>query len=186
MHAKTALAVAGSLLAVPSAALAAAPHTETTGHEALRASGRLTHDAGDKERLVRTNLRLARREARLSGDRLRKGYGRSVRDDAVSVIRARNQRLRKRVARLERRQRTAATSTASAPLQAIAACESGGNPSAIGGGGQYRGKYQFSTSTWAAVGGSGDPAAASEAKQDKRAAMLYARTGASSWPVCGR
>jgi hypothetical protein len=77
-------------------------------------------------------------------------------------------------------------STASAPLQAIAACESGGNPSAIGGGGQYRGKYQFSTSTWASVGGKGDPAAASEAEQDRRAAMLYARAGASSWPVCGR
>jgi hypothetical protein len=186
MHAKTALAVAGSVLAVPSAALAAAPETQTPGHEALRASGRLTHDAREKDRLVRTNLRLARREARLSGDRLRAGYGRRVRDDAVSVIRARNQRLRQRVTRFERRERGATTSTASAPLQAIAACESGGDPSAIGGGGLYRGKYQFSTSTWAAVGGSGDPAAASEAEQDKRAAMLYARTGPSSWPACGR
>ena len=71
-------------------------------------------------------------------------------------------------------------------LQAIAACESGGDPSAVGGGGAYRGKYQFDQGTWASVGGSGDPAAAPEAEQDKRAAMLYARTGASSWPVCGR
>ena len=70
-------------------------------------------------------------------------------------------------------------------LQAIAACESGGNPRAIGGGGAYRGKYQFSYSTWAAVGGSGDPAAAPEAEQDRRAAMLYARSGAGQWPVCG-
>ena len=30
------------------------------------------------------------------------------------------------------------------------------------------------------------PPAASEAEQDKRAAMLYAREGASPWPVCGR
>ena len=70
-------------------------------------------------------------------------------------------------------------------LQAIAACGSGGNPAAIGGGGAYRGKYQFDQGTWASVGGSGDPAAAPEAEQDKRAAMLYARSGASSWPVCG-
>jgi hypothetical protein len=77
-------------------------------------------------------------------------------------------------------------STASAPLQAIAVCESGGNPSAIGGGGQYRGKYQFSMATWASVGGTGDPARASEAEQDRRATMLYSRTGAAAWPVCGR
>ena len=72
-----------------------------------------------------------------------------------------------------------------AHLQAIAACESGGDPRAIGGGGAYRGKYQFSYSTWASVGGSGDPAAAPEAEQDRRAAMLYARSGPGQWPVCG-
>jgi hypothetical protein len=72
-----------------------------------------------------------------------------------------------------------------AHLQAIAACESGGDPSAVGGGGAYRGKYQFDQQTWASVGGSGDPAAAPEAEQDKRAAMLYARAGSSPWPVCG-
>jgi len=72
-----------------------------------------------------------------------------------------------------------------AHLQSIAACESGGNPAAVGGGGAYRGKYQFDYSTWASVGGSGDPAAASEAEQDQRAAMLYARSGSSPWPNCG-
>ena len=71
-------------------------------------------------------------------------------------------------------------------LAAIAACESGGNPGAVGGGGAYRGKYQFDQSTWASVGGSGDPAAASEAEQDKRAAALYAKVGSSAWPSCGR
>jgi hypothetical protein len=81
---------------------------------------------------------------------------------------------------------TAGGSTASAPLQAIAACESGGNPSAVGGGGQFRGKYQFTYSTWASVGGSGDPAAAPEAEQDKRAAALYASAGSGQWPVCGQ
>ena len=71
-----------------------------------------------------------------------------------------------------------------APLEAIAACESGGNPSAVGGGGAYRGKYQFSTATWQALGGAGDPAAAPEAEQDRRAATLYAQSGASQWPAC--
>lgn len=71
-------------------------------------------------------------------------------------------------------------------LQAIAACESGGDPGAIGGGGAYRGKYQFSYSTWQSVGGSGDPAAAPAAEQDRRAAQLYAQAGAGQWPVCGR
>lgn len=71
-------------------------------------------------------------------------------------------------------------------LQAIANCESGGNPSAVDSSGTYRGKYQFSIATWQGIGGSGDPAAASEAEQDKRAAMLYARSGAGQWPVCGQ
>lgn len=70
-------------------------------------------------------------------------------------------------------------------LEAIASCESGGNPAAISADGSYRGKYQFSFETWAAVGGSGDPAAASEAEQDYRAALLYAQSGSSPWPVCG-
>ena len=70
-------------------------------------------------------------------------------------------------------------------LQAIAACESGGNPQAVSAGGDYRGKYQFSPATWQAVGGSGDPAAAPEAEQARRAAMLYAQSGAGQWPVCG-
>jgi hypothetical protein len=71
-------------------------------------------------------------------------------------------------------------------LQAIAACESGGNPQAVDSTGTYRGKYQFTTSTWQGVGGSGDPAAAPEAEQDRRAAMLYARSGSGQWPVCGQ
>ena len=71
-------------------------------------------------------------------------------------------------------------------LNAIARCESHGNPRAIGGGGAYRGKYQFDFRTWAAVGGKGDPAAASEREQDYRAAKLYRRAGSSPWPVCGR
>ena len=70
-------------------------------------------------------------------------------------------------------------------LEAIAACESGGDPGAVSAGGDYRGEYQFDSGTWAAVGGSGDPAAAPEAEQDYRAALLYSRSGSSPWPVCG-
>ena len=70
-------------------------------------------------------------------------------------------------------------------LQAIAACESGGNPSTDTGNGFY-GKYQFTQETWQAVGGTGNPAAAPEAEQDRRAAQLYAQAGPSQWPVCGR
>lgn len=73
----------------------------------------------------------------------------------------------------------------SATLERIAACESGGNPRAVSVSGTYRGKYQFDRGTWAAVGGSGDPAAASEAEQDYRAALLYSRRGSQPWPVCG-
>jgi Transglycosylase-like domain len=70
-------------------------------------------------------------------------------------------------------------------LEAIAACESGGDPTIVSSDGSYRGKYQFDYGTWASVGGSGDPAAASEAEQDYRAALLYTRSGSSPWPVCG-
>jgi hypothetical protein len=72
-----------------------------------------------------------------------------------------------------------------ASLEAIASCESGGDPTAVSADGTYRGKYQFDAGTWASVGGSGDPAAAPEAEQDYRAALLYAQSGTSPWPNCG-
>jgi hypothetical protein len=51
--------------------------------------------------------------------------------------------------------------------------------------GTYFGKYQFDMGTWSSVGGSGSPAAASEAEQDYRASLLYSQAGSSPWPVCG-
>jgi Transglycosylase-like domain len=72
----------------------------------------------------------------------------------------------------------------SATLSAIASCESGGDSTAVSSDGAYRGKYQFDYGTWASVGGAGDPAAAPEAEQDYRAALLYARAGSSPWPNC--
>lgn len=72
-----------------------------------------------------------------------------------------------------------------ATLDAIASCESGGDPTVVDASGTYYGKYQFDFGTWASVGGSGSPAEASEAEQDYRAALLYSRAGSSPWPVCG-
>jgi peptidoglycan hydrolase-like protein with peptidoglycan-binding domain len=71
-------------------------------------------------------------------------------------------------------------------LARIAQCESGSDPTAVSQDGAFRGKYQFTRSTWRAMGGTGDPAKAAEAEQDRRAAALLARAGTSPWPVCGR
>ena len=131
-----------------------------------------------KERELGRTVRLARLVARERGERLRPGYRGALRTFTVAQL-LREQREERRALR-ELRQ------PVSPVLEAIANCESHGNPRAIGGGGAYRGKYQMSYATWAAVGGKGDPAAAPEAEQDRRAALLYARAGASQWPVCGR
>jgi len=71
-----------------------------------------------------------------------------------------------------------------AVLRQIAECESGGNPRAISPGGTYRGKYQFSRSTWRNLGGTGDPADAPEWVQDKLALKLYRMNGTAPWPNC--
>jgi hypothetical protein len=73
----------------------------------------------------------------------------------------------------------------SSTLEAIAACESGGDPTAVSADGTYHGLYQFDYGTWASVGGSGDPAVASPAEQTYRAALLYSQSGSSPWPICG-
>jgi hypothetical protein len=94
-----------------------------------------------------------------------------------------------RLAELRRERREAFASlpggVSQATLDAIGACESGGDPTSVSSDGSYRGKYQFDYGTWESVGGSGDPAAASEQEQDYRAALLYAQAGSSPWPVCG-
>lgn len=75
---------------------------------------------------------------------------------------------------------------APALLEAIALCESGGDPTMVSASGRYRGKYQFDRATWRSVGGTGDPAAAPEAEQDRRAATLMQRRGPSAWPACSK
>ena len=91
--------------------------------------------------------------------------------------------------------RVSATETQQAPsvgsdvqvpavLQRIARCESGGNPRAVSADGTYRGKYQFDMATWRGLGGSGDPARAPEATQDRLAIKLYRQRGTAPWGRC--
>jgi hypothetical protein len=155
-------------------------------------------------RAVRRHVRLHRTNARLRGVRPDRDQRREVRDWSTTHLRKENRELRRENRKLRRAAAagtaaaptattaTTATapaaggaSTASSGLQSIAACESGGDPSAVDASGTYRGKYQFDRQTWQSVGGSGDPAAAPEAEQDQRAAMLIAQRGSSPWPVCG-
>ena len=68
---------------------------------------------------------------------------------------------------------------------ALAACESGGNPSVVSSNGLYHGLYQFDAQTWQSVGGSGVASDASAAEQTQRAQKLYDSRGSSPWPVCG-
>jgi hypothetical protein len=106
----------------------------------------------------------------------------------ASEIRAEEEaaaRKREREEAREEEERFADLGVSMATLESIAACESGGDPTAVSSDGSYRGKYQFDYGTWESMGGSGDPAAAPEAEQDYRAAMLYAASGSSPWPVCG-
>ena len=155
--------------------------TTTTPAEALR-----------QRRLAKRHLKLRKRLNRLVAER----DGRNVRKVRAPVqlrwseralVRA-NRKLGKRIRSVRadlRDKRAGLTPDVRATLERIAACESHGNPRAIGGGGAYRGKYQFSFGTWASVGGKGDPARASEREQDRRAAMLLTRSGRGHWPVCG-
>lgn len=162
----------------PQSAPAATTASATTARAAAARRARVA-----KNRRVRQAVRLKRRIARLEGTRVRRGYASALRTWPVGRVIGRVKTHRREL-RVLRRYRVPAGLRGI--LASIAACESHGNPRAIGGGGRYRGKYQFDFGTWASVGGSGDPAAASEREQDYRAAKLYRRAGSSPWPVCGR
>ena len=68
-----------------------------------------------------------------------------------------------------------------------AECESGKDPDAIGGGGIYRGAFQFMKSTWKSSPKSpgGDPIAYPYRTQAVVAIALKNKDGAQHWPVCG-
>ena len=69
---------------------------------------------------------------------------------------------------------------------ALAQCESGGDPTIVSSGGSYHGLYQFSDSTWQAMGGSGSASDASAEEQTYRAQLLWDASGAGQWPACGK
>ena len=171
----TALALAGSLLAVP-APLAASPptapalHPPLAGHRTVAEQMKAEHVALVQEDLTARAVGLARRlDLSPTAERQRS------RAKSPDQLRARIRELEQRLD----------APTGSPTMQAIAECESGGDPATDTGNGFY-GKYQFTLETWQAVGGTGNPAHASEAEQDRRAAALYAQAGSSPWPVCGR
>jgi len=68
-----------------------------------------------------------------------------------------------------------------------AECESGGDPTAIGNGGMFRGAFQFMKSTWQSAPKSpgGDPIDYSYKTQAVVAVALKRQDGAGHWPVCG-
>ena len=159
----------------------------------VKTPGDLT--TGAKRQLIERHMFMANKLARLSGDPLsrtqRSRKRTALHGFSLPRLRLANRRvareLREARAEIRERRHGGAPNVPIPPvLQSIAMCESHGNPRAISAGGTYRGKYQFSYSTWASVGGKGDPAAASETEQDRRAAILYRTGGPGHWPVCGR
>jgi transglycosylase-like protein len=68
-----------------------------------------------------------------------------------------------------------------------AECESGKDPNAIGGGGQYRGAFQFMRSSWknAPKTPGGDPIDYGYKTQAVVAVALKKHLGTKPWPVCG-
>jgi hypothetical protein len=175
MRTKTtiALAVMGALLS-GAAAQADPLKPAVGGHDTVAAQMRSEASDNRRDDLAQRAFRLARRVAADNGARFdAAAERRRLRDMNREELRDRMRDLR------------ASRFTASPTLQAIAACESGGNPATDTGNGFY-GKYQFTLETWAAVGGTGNPAHASEAEQDRRATILYEQAGPSPWPVCGR
>jgi soluble lytic murein transglycosylase-like protein len=173
-----ACAVTLGVTALPQAATAVAPERSLEA-AALRVHYKVTLEQARELELAPETQLLAER---VTTEKELRGGIRSL-DDRVDA--AREER------REERREEAAYAPSGGtiegvslATLNAIAACESGGDPTAVNPAGYY-GKYQFDLGTWASVGGSGNPAEASEAEQDYRAALLYSRAGASPWPVCG-
>jgi len=173
----TALALAGTLLAAPAANAAIPPaaalHPLLGGHRTVAAQMKAQRAADVRADLTARAVRLARKADISAAAERRRARGKSA------------DQLRARIRGLTHRLHAPTGSTASPTMQAIAECESGGNPATDTGNGFY-GKYQFDLQTWQAMGGTGNPAQASEAEQDRRAAALYAQAGPSPWPVCGR
>lgn len=185
-----------ALVMLPLSASASAAEFSKTEHKYLKAYDRVAHKHGERapgRNIVRQGVRYrwASKDGHRKAWKVREARFRDVKQ---SLLRLRallrpvppNLTLRAGAPRLPPGYIATAVVAPGAALQKIAACESGGDPTAISPDGAYRGKYQFTRSTWASVGGTGDPAAAPEGEQDARAATLLNRSGPGQWPVCGR
>jgi hypothetical protein len=190
-------AVAVPITAVPFAlaedAAPAQPAAQQSAPLPLTPPGDMHHAAMAK--LANRHVYFARRYHRLLGDPLSHAERVRIRNAVLTLpapkLRVKTRHLRQDIRALRRqldRERNGGAPDIPIPpqLKGIAQCESHGNPRAVSAGGTYRGKYQFDYSTWASVGGKGDPAKASETEQDRRAAKLYRSHGPGRWPVCGR
>jgi soluble lytic murein transglycosylase-like protein len=107
-------------------------------------------------------------------------------EQRFGAIAAKGKRYALEAKRLSRQEYGLAGGVSQATLDAIASCESGGDPTVVDASGTYYGLYQFDLGTWASVGSTGSPAEASPEEQTYRASLLYARAGSSPWPVCGQ
>ena len=194
------IACAGALAATLTLAAAAAPPSATVGGVAeaeaaaakkpakrfrtgyLRWRGRLQQHDLYVGRDLLPRVRAAdgsarpptRRELRRSIHRMQRRWARYTR----TTRRGRNAMFKLKI-------RRAVPRWGKQHLRSIRWCESRNNPRAVGGGGAYRGLYQFAISTWYVVGGKGDPAAAVRHEQTWRAWLLLNRHGSGHWPVCG-
>lgn len=190
--------------ALRASAVRAAIRPAFAGHASIAAQMAGAADGYERHRrLVHRHVALAAQVAKLRGRALERRHERRARHWSDARLARGNARLHAkareiRTASMPSNAATGGAATVSAPgsssasasggaggaLAAIRACESGGNYSANTGNGFY-GAYQFTQQTWASVGGTGSPAAASPAEQDARAAALLARSGSSPWPACG-
>jgi len=173
---------------------AQAPAVPSPGHSTVAGEPPANITTAHNLPALKRYLRLEARRQSLKGGKLRMPerdrLGAELRSLTPQRLRSETRELRREVRALRRkvqRERHGGAPKVPIPasLRAIAECESGGDPRAISASGTYRGKYQFDYGTWGSVGGDGDPAAASETEQDRRAALLYKRAGATPWPVCG-
>jgi hypothetical protein len=192
---RRALAVAGCLLAFGAAGAVASGGGTSSGSGSKASSSSSATRGYDVRALQR---RLGIRADGVFGPQTRRAVRSFQRRNGLKVdgvvgpqtLRALGLRTTSRTTsrRTTSRRSTSTTSgaTVAARLARIAQCESGGDPRAVSRDGRYRGKYQFSRATWRAMGGSGDPAKASEAEQDLRAFALWRRQGPSAWPTCSR
>jgi Transglycosylase-like domain len=167
------IALAATDPAPGSTTVSPALHAPLVGHATAASAMR---DAG-RGRLAREYLAMARRYDALTGRHTARRAERRALRVSPARLRALNRGLRTEVTELD--------IPIPAELKQIAECESHGDPKAVGGGGSFRGRYQMMLSTWASVGGKGDPVDAPAREQDRRAALLLKRSGSSPWPVCG-